>query len=197
MRSRRAVEGFAHRRDHGEAIAGARARRFPTAVVAPTVLAVLPDSVELPTHVVAQMLAAARAAAPREFVGLLAGHGTGTTSGIAVVLAMQELPNVANDDGSYDVPAAAFAAAEARARGDGHTFLGFVHSHPRGPARPSAHDRAAWWRHCVQLLVDGSALARGESALRAYWRDAATLHELPLRVSATSEPMPFVPAAAR
>lgn len=151
----------------------------------------------MPMPLVASLLARARAAAPREFVGLLAGHRADTTSRSAVVLSLHELPNVATDDDAYAVPAAAFADAEARARDAGHTFLGFVHSHPRGPAQPSAHDRAAWWRHCVQLLVDGSQLTRGHAALRAYWRDAATLHELPLRVTATSGPKPVVPAGAR
>jgi proteasome lid subunit RPN8/RPN11 len=158
---------------------------------------VLPDSVELPTHVLAQLLAKARSAAPREFVGLLAGHGGDAVNRRLVVRALHELRNVAADDDAYEVPAAAFAAAEARARGDGHTFLGFVHSHPRGPARPSAHDRASWWQHCVQLIVDGEAPAAGASALRAYWLDAATLHELPLLVQPADVPQPFAGAGTR
>lgn len=174
-----------------------RARRFPAAAVVPTVLAVLPDSVELPTHGLAQLLAEARRAAPREFVGLLAGQGGDAANRRLVVRALYELPNAAADDDAYEVPAAAFAAAEARARDEGHTFLGFVHSHPRGPARPSAHDLATWWRQCVQLIVDGAAPAAGASALRAYWLDAATLHELPLRVQPGDVHQPFAGAGAR
>lgn len=157
----------------------------------------LPDAVELSPKLVASLLARARAAAPREFVGLLAGVRTGTARRSEVVRALYELPNVASGDDAYEVPAAAFAAAEARARGDGHTFLGFVHSHPRGPAQPSARDLAAWWPHCVQLLLDGSALARGQAALRVFWHDAATLHELPLRVGTGDVPQTTAPARAR
>lgn len=166
-------------------------------MVAPTLPAVLPDSVELPTKLVAMLLAKVRAAAPREFVGLLAGRSGDTASRRLSVRALYELPNVAAGDDAYDVPAAAFASAEARARDDGHTFLGFVHSHPRGPAQPSAHDLAAWWPHCVQLLVDGSALARGPAALRVFWHDAATLHELPLVVGTGDVPQTAAPAGAR
>ena len=169
---------------------------FPTAVRAPTVPRVPPDSVLLPANVAAAIAAAARTAAPREFVALLAGH-LAAAGGTAAVQALHELPNVATGDDTYDVPAAAFAAAEARARADSQTFLGFVHSHPHGLPVPSAHDRSAWWRHCVQLIVGGSAIANGAVALRAYWLDAAGMQELPLRVRPDDVLHPFAAAGAR
>lgn len=157
----------------------------------------LPYSVELPTDLLALLLAGARATAPREFVGLLAGQAGDAASSVLVVQALFELPNLAADDDTYEVPAAAFAAAEARARGDGHTFLGFVHSHPRGAPEPSRRDVSAWWPHCVQLIVGSDTHDTPIAALRAYWRDATTLHELPLRLLAVDAPTSFAVTGAR
>lgn len=169
-----------------------------------------PAAVHLPDEVAATLRAAAQRAAPREFVALLAGDelagdtlageraDAGRSSAVAVVRSCHALPNNATDDAHYEVTAATFAEAEARARADGQRFLGFVHSHPHGSAQPSPTDRAHWWRQCLQLVlgrcdrdvdggldggqVDGNGSGDGGD-LRAFWCERSDTFELPLRIA--------------
>jgi len=158
---------------------------------------VRPAAVHLPDEVAATLRAAAQRAAPREFVALLAGDelagdtlageraDAGRSSAVAVVRSCHALPNNATDDAHYEVTAAAFAEAEARARADGQRFLGFVHSHPHGSAQPSPTDRAHWWRQCLQLVL-GRLAHDGDGDggdLRAFWCERSDTFELPLRIA--------------
>lgn len=161
-------------------------------------LGVRPAAVQLAADLATALRAAAERAAPREFVALLAGSTIASAAGFgepsdrnrpgtatAVVRSFHELRNSAPDDAHYEVTAAAFAEAEARARADGQRFLGFVHSHPHGRAQPSTTDRAQWWRQCLQLVlgrlahdVDGDG-----GDLRAFWCERSDTFELPLRIA--------------
>ena len=168
---------------------------------------VRPAAVQLAADLAAALRAAAERAAPREFVALLAGSTIASAAGdsepsdrsrpgaaTAVVRSFHELRNSATDDAHYEVTAAAFAEAEARARADGQRFLGFVHSHPHGRAQPSTTDRAHWWRQCLQLVlgrcdrdvdggqVDGNGSGDGGD-LRAFWCERSDTFELPLRIA--------------
>lgn len=156
---------------------------------------VRPAAVHLPAELAATLRAAAQRAAPREFVALLAGDGlaeeplaaegadTKPGQAAAVVRSCRELPNSADDDAHYEVTATAFAAAEAHARAEGQRFLGFVHSHPHGPARPSATDRAHWWRHCLQLVLGRRERDADDFEVRAFWCERSDTFELPLRIA--------------
>lgn len=107
-------------------------------------------------------------AAPREFIGVLAGHRDGDDLYVA---ACRVLPNTAADDAHFEVPAPAFAQQEAALRAQGLAWLGFVHSHPTGPPTLSPRDRAQLWRDCLQLLVVGDDV-------RAFTGTAAGFREL-------------------
>lgn len=114
------------------------------------------------------------AEAPREFVGLLGGARDAHTVRLATCTL---LPNLAVGEDAFEVPAVAFAAAEAAWRAAGVAWLGFVHSHPFAAARPSEADRRLLWRDCVQLIGGGAPDA---PHWRAWWLSGAepTAHEL-------------------
>lgn len=109
------------------------------------------------------MRAAAAAAHPREACGLLLGQGTRIT-------AARETRNI------HPTPATHFEidpqalidahrAARAGAAGGGAQVVGYFHSHPAGPAAPSATDRA-------MAANDGRvwAIIAGEGV--RFWQDA-------------------------
>lgn len=122
----------------------------------------------------------AEAAAPREFVALLAGP-TWTTA--LLVDHVQPLANVAAALDRFEVEATGFAAAEGALRNQGRRWLGFVHSHPVGRAALSASDRQQLWPHCLQLVVGLAASAAREAWLRAFHGDGVTWRELPIEIA--------------
>lgn len=101
------------------------------------------------------LLAHAREGTPQEVCGVLGGEGSTVTSTYRV-------RNVAEaPESRYELdPEAQLEAIEA-AEADGE-LLGFYHSHPEGPAEPSATDRAqATWADAYYVIVvpDGSVSA--------------------------------------
>ena len=85
----------------------------------------------------ARLRAAAAAAPDREICGLLFG----TDGWIEAAQATANVSPVPADSFEID-PAALFAAIRAE-RGGGARLIGHYHSHPYGPATPSARDAAA------------------------------------------------------
>jgi proteasome lid subunit RPN8/RPN11 len=107
----------------------------------------------------------AREGAPEEVCGVVAGRREGDT---ACVTETRRVANVAATPASrYELdPAAQVRAMDALADA-GHDVLGFYHSHPRGPARPSGVDeaRATWggYSYCIVSLA-------GEEPTVGSWR---------------------------
>lgn len=84
----------------------------------------------------AAILAAARAAHPKEACGLLLGEG-------AAIRAVTVAANVHSDPlRHFEIDPAALIAAHKAARGGGPALVGYWHSHPNGRVEPSAEDRA-------------------------------------------------------
>jgi len=88
-----------------------------------------------------ELLAHARREDPRECVGLLLGVGGVAAEAVA-------LENVANrPEVRYRAEPRQLLAALRKAEEAGSQVMAIYHSHPRGPARPSATDLAeASWR---------------------------------------------------
>ena len=102
--------------------------------------------------------AAATAAHPREACGLLLGEGGRIT-------AARETANVhPNPATHFEIDPQALIDAHRAARAGGAQIVGYFHSHPRGPAQPSATDRAS-------AAGDGRvwAIIAGDDI--AFWRD--------------------------
>lgn len=104
------------------------------------------------------MLAHAEWAMPHEACGLLLGEGDR-------ILEARPAANIARDPARlFEIDPQALIDAHRAARKGGPQLLGYYHSHPCGPAEPSATDRA-------HAAADGrvwAIIAAGEIRL---WRD--------------------------
>lgn len=120
-------------------------------------------ALQLPAAVRAAIAAMARAAAPRELVGLLGGPACGARR----IEQFVPLPPECGGPHGFHVAAHEFAVAEAVLRGRGARWLGFVHSHPVGTAQLSHRDRRELWRECLQLVVGAASSAAPTFA--AWW----------------------------
>ena len=111
-----------------------------------------------PAALEAELIAAARAALPREACGLLLGRRA--PDGLRWVRA-HHARNLEPGRDRFLIHPADHLAAELSARSLGLRVLGAWHSHPRGPARPSAADRAGspagWWTVVVGFAGGGAA----------------------------------------
>lgn len=95
-----------------------------------------PMQVSLSSALHAQLLAAARAAHPRECCGLLFGDDD-------TVHRIAPTANVAQDPlRAFEIDPAALIGAERAMRQGGERLIGHYHSHPNGRAEPSPRDAA-------------------------------------------------------
>ncbi|SEO65814.1 Proteasome lid subunit RPN8/RPN11, contains Jab1/MPN metalloenzyme (JAMM) motif [Halogranum amylolyticum] len=126
----------------------------------------------LPATVRAELLSHAREGVgdePREVCGVLAGRrdgGGSDTDAVDRVTEIRRVTNVADDRRvAYELdPEETIATVEAL-EDAGLDVVGFYHSHPETPARPSATDEAqATWTGYVYCI-----LSPAEDAVRA-WR---------------------------
>ncbi len=93
-------------------------------------------AIEVTSSALAAMRAAAAAAYPEEACGILLGEG-------ARVEALQPAANVhPTPQTHFEIDPQALIDAHREARGGGPKVMGYFHSHPRGPAAPSATDAA-------------------------------------------------------
>lgn len=110
--------------------------------------------------VIAALQKEAQAAAPDECCGVLLGDGRRIDQIIPA-------PNVAdNPQVRFEIDPRTLITAHRSARGDGaRAVIGYYHSHPAGPARPSPCDQEAAAR-------DGAVWAIvGASGDVLFWRD--------------------------
>ncbi|WP_375291732.1 Mov34/MPN/PAD-1 family protein [Qipengyuania sp.] len=115
-------------------------------------------TVNLTSEVHGAILALASQHHPREACGLLFGTDTAITAHLP---ARNVHPT---PESHFEIDPQALIDAHRAMRGGGPRLIGYYHSHPRGPARPSATDRA-------MAAGDGMIWAiAGEGELRL-WRD--------------------------
>lgn len=115
--------------------------------------------VEVTRAVLEQLVSEAKAAQPCECCGILTGMGSHIDGTIP---ARNIHPN---PETHFEIDPQALVDAHRAARAGGPDILGYYHSHPSGPAKPSMTDSA-------QASGDGriwAIIADGEIAL---WRDA-------------------------
>jgi len=117
-------------------------------------------TITIASDVPQQLRRAATAAAPAECGGILSGPTADSIDTATPVANVAERPRE-----RYELePAVVLATLEAIADADA-VHVGFYHSHPAGPARPSAVDRAAAaWPQTVHLICAPTA----EPSLAAY-----------------------------
>lgn len=120
---------------------------------------------DLPRAAFDAVVAHAVEGAPEEVCGLLGGDLGEDRSRVAVV---ERTANVAPaPDREYAIDPAEQLELMDRLEADGHEVVGFYHSHPRGPAGPSATDVArATWPGRSYVIVD----LAGEAPFVGAWR---------------------------
>ena len=129
--------------------------------------------------------AAARAAYPEEACGLLVGLDD--PAGAANVTAVVESANVAADDRTrrFEVDPAVRIRLERDLRNVPERLVGHYHSHPGGPAIPSAHDLERVFEPELIWLVIG--LREGDIQDVRAWRpgtDGSAFEPVPLTIAA-------------
>ena len=95
---------------------------------------------------------------PHEICGLLIGERAGGDKVVREVVPVEnEWEEIDEQHRRFLITPQTFTREERRARGAGREILGFYHSHPDHPARPSETDREwAWPTYSyVILAVDG------------------------------------------
>lgn len=125
------------------------------------------SAVVVASEVIVFLQAEAANACPRECCGILLGTGSSIT-------AAQAAANVhAAPETHFTIDPQALIDAHRNARRGGPQVLGYYHSHPLGPANPSATDRAeaahdgAIWA----LIAPGDAQDNNAGSDVSFWRD--------------------------
>jgi proteasome lid subunit RPN8/RPN11 len=90
---------------------------------------------------------------PRESCGVLLGRAAGGDREVTRALPCRNAHP--EPEHRYQLDPAELLAAVRSARAGGEEVVGFYHSHPHGPARPTATDlREAWWTGCAYAVTD-------------------------------------------
>jgi len=135
-------------------------------------------NLEIPHPVFEQMLQQARAEAPIEACGILAGQG-----GV-----VQQLYVMTNADQSCDhftmKPEEQFKTVKA-IRATGLQMLAIYHSHPETPARPSAEDiRLALTPDVIYVIL---SLQETDPVVKGFRIENSTVTEVPVTIKAKQE----------
>jgi proteasome lid subunit RPN8/RPN11 len=145
------------------------------------------SSIRLSPYAVAAINRHAASAYPYECCGALIGTSTGHA---ADVVAVRPLVNV-TDEGPrrrFLVSADDYRASEAYATQVGGELLGFYHSHPDHPARPSQYDLDHAWPNFAYIIV---AVAAGTAQAMTVWylkEDRSSFEEGSLQYGENSHP---------
>jgi proteasome lid subunit RPN8/RPN11 len=152
-------------------------RRPHVEAVRPEVSLTLPG-LHLPAALADVLWTQARLAQPQECVGLLGGQPADADGlWLAAVQAVYPLPNsAAAPERRYQVAPGPLLRALRALEAQGQVLVGLYHSHPLGPATPSATDRQQAAYSVPYLIAD---LASG--TLRAYLLPAG--QEVPLHAT--------------
>ncbi len=107
-----------------------------------------------------------RRAYPEEGCGVLLGHDTGADRRVGRVIGFDN-ERADSRHNRYVISPEQFLAAEKAARQEGLDVIGFFHSHPDHPARPSAFDLEHAWPFYSYVIV---SVERGVVAATTSWR---------------------------
>jgi proteasome lid subunit RPN8/RPN11 len=137
--------------------------------------------VKIPRAQVDALVEHALAGYPLEVCGVFLGHGASVRRAVAATNRETEQPRV-----RYQIAPEDLLRIQRDAEADGLDVVGYYHSHPDHPARPSETDR----RIAAGGLSDGVfhvviGVERGERATPTAWlfRDAdAAFHDEPLEI---------------
>jgi proteasome lid subunit RPN8/RPN11 len=97
---------------------------------------------------------------PEEICGFLIGQASGEDKAVNRLLPIENIREE-NRARRFEISPDDFYRADAQARAAGEAILGFYHSHPDHPSRPSEYDREhAWpWYSYIIVSVQGGKAA--------------------------------------
>lgn len=103
-----------------------------------------------------------RSSYPEEACGLLLGPEVAEPRTVRRVLEARQVPNRKTEERTHRflIPADELRRCEQELEGTGRVVVGFYHSHPDHPARPSPFDQDHAWPWYAYLVL---AVARGEA----------------------------------
>jgi len=96
---------------------------------------------------------------PEEICGFLIGQASGDDKATVRLLPIENIREE-NRHRRFEISPADFYKADADARQSGEAILGFYHSHPDHPARPSEYDREhawPWYSYIIVSVQNGKA----------------------------------------
>ena len=113
---------------------------------------------------------------PNECCGIMIGHdmfdGACTRRIVERLEPMQNTWDSAEQRRRFSIDPLALMKAEKSAAADGQVVIGFYHSHPDHPARPSEYDRQHGWPFYSYVIV--SIMQRQPAAMTSWLLDEAT-----------------------
>jgi len=109
----------------------------------------------------------AEAAYPHEGCGILLGRVEGDTRTVTDILPVENQREEAARRNRYLIPPEVVADGEEMAEQKGLEVIGFFHSHPDHPARPSAFDREHAWPWYSYVIT---SVERGRASGSRAWR---------------------------
>jgi proteasome lid subunit RPN8/RPN11 len=117
------------------------------------------NSVILPSPLLEELARHGEQTFPEECCGVLIGT---SLNGERTILALMPLANSqgANRERRFLVTPEQYLEAEKKARAENLELLGFYHSHPNHPARPSEFDRdnaMPWFVYIIVSVIDGTS----------------------------------------
>jgi proteasome lid subunit RPN8/RPN11 len=119
---------------------------------------------------VAQIEAEGSQTYPNECCGIIIGRdvqdGASTRRIVEKLEPMQNVFDAAQQKRRFAVDPLALMRAEKSTAATGQSVLGFYHSHPDHPARPSEYDREHAWPFYSYIIV---AIAKGEPVDMTSW----------------------------
>ena len=97
---------------------------------------------------------------PEEICGFLIGQATGDVKTVTALLPIENIREE-NRARRFEISPDDFYRADRAARQEGKAILGFYHSHPDHPARPSEYDREhawPWYSYIIVAVHQGNAV---------------------------------------
>jgi proteasome lid subunit RPN8/RPN11 len=119
-----------------------------------------------PSDLFAQMRAFAEAAYPYEGCGVLLGRPGSDAATVTEVVQGHNLVTDRRHD-RYELDPKDIIASERKARERGEDVIGFYHTHPDHPARPSQFDTARAWPGYHYVVI---AVEQGRQTSATAWR---------------------------
>ncbi len=122
-------------------------------------------TLRIPNRLLQKIEQHALQAFPEECCGFLIGNPTGGRRNVIEVVPSQNLA-ISNRKQRYTVDPLEFSRLDAKLEGSGKEVLGFYHSHPNTPAKPSHYDLEYAWQIYSYLIV---SVAKNRALEIASW----------------------------